>query len=143
MNLPEELQRLKEFHGHLGPWVVVGYRMGLIAQRMFDGKRWAVVYTGGERPLSCLIDGVQFSSGCTLGKGNIQVKDEKKPMVRFFDHKKIVEVKLKDLWKDKIESEMSRETEEALSLQVYEAPDEELFRIVKGKTPIEGRIVKL
>lgn len=143
MSLPEELERLKEFHGHLGPWVVVGYRMGMIARRMFDGKRWAVVYTGGERPLSCLIDGVQFSSGCTMGKGNIQVKDENKPMVRFFDHEKIIEVRLKDSWKNKIDSEMSRETEEILSLQVYEAADEDLFRIVKGGSLLEERIVKL
>ena len=26
--LPDELQQLKEFHGHLGPFVVIGYLAG-------------------------------------------------------------------------------------------------------------------
>jgi len=68
---------LKAFHGHLGPYVVLGYRMGRLAleesgsQGHFDIS--AKVYTNLTPPPSCLIDGVQLGSGCTLGKRNIEV----------------------------------------------------------------------
>jgi len=143
MTLPEELERLKRFHGHLGPWAAVGYRMGQIAHDRFPGKLWAVVYTGTRPPISCLIDGVQFTSCCTMGKGNIKVKNENKAMTIFYDRSIIIEIKLKDVWRDRIERNMSRETEEALALEVYNAADEDLFRIVKTESLLEERIVKL
>jgi formylmethanofuran dehydrogenase subunit E len=34
----------------------------------------AIVETGTRPPRSCFIDGVQFASGCTFGKGNIEAK---------------------------------------------------------------------
>ncbi len=73
--LPEELVPLKRFHGHLGPYVVIGYRMGRLARERFDGKMTAVVFAGRHPPMSCLIDGVQFTTGCTLGKNNIVVRE--------------------------------------------------------------------
>ena len=72
------LQKLKDFHGHLGPYVTVGYRMGLAANREFGDsafKKKAIAYSGLKTPLSCMVDGIQVSSGCTLGKGNIKVED--------------------------------------------------------------------
>jgi len=70
--------RLKAFHGHLGPYVVLGWRMGRIALRSLDSEGHfglrAEVHTVLEPPASCLIDGVQLSSGCTLGKRNIEVE---------------------------------------------------------------------
>ena len=115
----------------------------MIAHERFPGKLWAVVYTGTKPPISCLIDGVQFTSGCTTGKGNIRVKDENKPMTMFYDQNIIIEIRLKEDWVNKIEREMSRETEEALALEVFEATDEDLFRIVRAESLLEERIVKL
>jgi len=74
VQLEELLERGTEFHGHLGPFLVCGLRMGLLALRELDS--WghfdlqAVVETGTTPPLSCLIDGIQVATGCTLGKGN-------------------------------------------------------------------------
>ena len=68
---------LKSFHGHLGPYVVLGYRMGRIALEVSgsDGHFdiLAEVHSPLKPPKSCLIDGIQLGSGCTLGKGNITV----------------------------------------------------------------------
>jgi formylmethanofuran dehydrogenase subunit E len=63
------------FHGHLGPWLVLGLRAGLYARRhLLDDpfRLEAVVRCPGRRPFTCFIDGVQCGSGCTLGKGNIR-----------------------------------------------------------------------
>ncbi|MBN2536938.1 formylmethanofuran dehydrogenase subunit E family protein [candidate division WOR-3 bacterium] len=63
------------FHGHLGPWLALGLRAGLRARQALDAGPFrlrAVVRCPGRTPWSCLLDGVQFGSGCTLGKGNIR-----------------------------------------------------------------------
>jgi len=82
---------LKSFHGHLGPYVVLGYRMGRIALEVtgsdghFDIS--AEVHSPLIPPESCLIDGVQLGSGCTLGKGNITVYEHDGPAYVIFTTK--------------------------------------------------------
>ena len=76
--IPVELL-LGTFHGHLGPYVVLGYRMGKLAVETAGTRGHfgieADVYSILEPPPSCLIDGVQLGSGCTLGKRNITVHE--------------------------------------------------------------------
>jgi formylmethanofuran dehydrogenase subunit E len=69
------LRAAARFHGHLGPWLVLGLRAGTLAARRLGGtpfERRATVWCPPHRPCSCFLDGVQFSSGCTLGKANIR-----------------------------------------------------------------------
>ncbi|NPV14986.1 hypothetical protein HPY86_08680 [candidate division WOR-3 bacterium] len=72
---PRELKRAERFHGHLGPWLVLGLRAGRCARKMLNGSPFdlrAVVECPAKPPVSCFIDGVQLGSGCTMGKSNIQ-----------------------------------------------------------------------
>ena len=143
MSLPEELERLKVFHGHIGPWAVVGYKMGRIARKRFPNKLWAVIHTGTKPPMSCLIDGVQFTSCCTMGKGNIKIKDDNEAMALFYDQTSILEIKVRDEWRQRIEREMNSANEENLALEVFDARDEDIFKITKAESLLEERIVKL
>ena len=143
MSLPDELERLKLFHGHLGPWATVGYRMGQIARKRFPDKLWGVVHTGNKPPISCLIDGVQFTSCCTMGKGNIKVKEDNQAMTMFYDERYILEIRLKDEWRVRIEGQTTSENEEDMAQMVFEAEDEDLFRITKAESLMEDRIIKL
>jgi formylmethanofuran dehydrogenase subunit E len=62
------------FHGHLGPWLVLGLQAGAYARRKLDASPFdlqARVFCPPSTPYTCFVDGVQFSSGCTMGKGNI------------------------------------------------------------------------
>lgn len=70
-----ELKRAEMFHGHLGPWLVLGLRAGRCARKMLNGSPFdlrAVVECPAKPPVSCFVDGVQLGSGCTMGKSNIQ-----------------------------------------------------------------------
>jgi len=81
MERPEDLRDLQRFHGHLGVYVTVGLRMGAIGKRRFGqykGLR-ATVQSALEPPMRCVLDGVQFSSGCTMGKGNIVLQPGSEP----------------------------------------------------------------
>ncbi len=65
-----------EFHGHLGVFSIVGAKMGIRAREYFgvgpDVMR-VKSYAGLKPPYSCLNDGIQVSTGATLGMGTIQV----------------------------------------------------------------------
>ncbi|MEO0081043.1 MAG: formylmethanofuran dehydrogenase subunit E family protein [candidate division WOR-3 bacterium] len=63
------------FHGHLGPWLVLGLRAGRHAADKLKVKPFelqARVFCPSGTPYTCLLDGVQLGSGCTMGKGNIR-----------------------------------------------------------------------
>jgi len=75
VSLKEMIERGIDFHGHLGPFLVLGIRMGLVGLREMGSLGYENIMveakTGTTPPLSCLVDGLQISTGCTLGKGNI------------------------------------------------------------------------
>jgi len=78
--LDEELERRAvEFHGHGGPFMTVGLRMGLYALGHLDCRGWfdvsCRVALRWRPPDSCVIDGIQSSTGCTMGKRNMEVVD--------------------------------------------------------------------
>lgn len=65
-----------EFHTHLGIYAIVGAKMGLRARDHFgvglDELR-VRSFAGSTPPISCLNDGLQASTGATLGHGTISV----------------------------------------------------------------------
>jgi formylmethanofuran dehydrogenase subunit E len=67
-----------KFHGHKCWASVAGVRVGLAALRALDVKRsggtqlYGIVETGEEHGGMCFGDGVQYTTGCTFGKGNIR-----------------------------------------------------------------------
>ena len=131
MQLPEELQSLQRFHGHLGVYVTLGLRMGAIGKRHFGhykGLR-AFVESKPEPPMRCVLDGVQFSSGCTMGKGNIALEVAPEPAVLFEKEGRGLRISLRPGWREKIEQEMSKEKELEQSLFYYEIPEDEVFEI--------------
>jgi Formylmethanofuran dehydrogenase subunit E len=70
------LEDLAAFHGHLGPYIVLGYRIGRFARENFCRDPFSMqarVFCSGIPPESCIVDGVQLGSGCTLGKRNIEI----------------------------------------------------------------------
>jgi pyrimidine-specific ribonucleoside hydrolase len=65
-----------EFHGHLGVFSIVGAKMGIKAREIFEvGSDMLIVssYAGSKPPYSCMNDGIQVSTGATLGMGTIQL----------------------------------------------------------------------
>jgi len=76
---PDWLAEAAEFHGHLGPWVTVGAMIGHDAlQRLETPGQWeieVICWMPPEkqcRPFSCILDGLQVSTGATMGKQNIR-----------------------------------------------------------------------
>ena len=131
--MDETLKQIERFHGHLGPYVVIGYKMGEIANQMLSPdpfSKKAIAWTGTKPPLSCIIDGIQISSGCTLGKGNIEITLDGIPRVRFIENNgKHIEVTLKPGIEEEIDSIVTDENIISFSERLYSRSNEELFDI--------------
>jgi len=131
MELPEDLDALQRFHGHLGVYVTLGLRMGAIGRRVlghYKGLR-ASVRSRPEPPMLCVVDGIQFSSGCTMGKGNISIAPAEEPEVLFEKDGRRVRVALKPGWRERIDREMAKETELEQSRFYYELDEADLFDV--------------
>jgi formylmethanofuran dehydrogenase subunit E len=67
-----------KFHGHKCWASVAGVRVGLAALRELGVKRsggtqlYGIVEIGEDHGGMCFGDGIQYSTGCTFGKGNIR-----------------------------------------------------------------------
>jgi formylmethanofuran dehydrogenase subunit E len=130
--MDEVLKNLEGFHGHLGPYLVIGYRMGKIANDILSKDPFSkdvIVDTGTKPPMSCIIDGIQFSSGCTLGKGNISVKNKGIAKAHFAYNGKNVRIVLKPNIQKDIDTNVIKENMISYSKKIYRIPDEELFDI--------------
>jgi hypothetical protein len=135
----DPLQRIKEFHGHLGPYVVLGYRMGMIALERAGStghfEITAEVHSILSPPYSCLIDGVQLGSGCTLGKRNISVEETDGPAFAIFMARGGTKVTVRLL--PGIPAMLKRSIDsvgvEATGLEVWKMDADSLFEITSGR----------
>jgi formylmethanofuran dehydrogenase subunit E len=136
MEIPREYSviDLARFHGHLGPFIVLGYRVGKHALKELGNDPFSMkteVYCSGIPPQSCLADGVQLGSGCTLGKGNIEViRSETISCIFSIDQKqiRITPFPLKTLNQDDPDYELSIER---YAESLYNLPDGQLFKVEK------------
>jgi pyrimidine-specific ribonucleoside hydrolase len=67
-----------EFHEHLGIYSILGAKMGLRAREYFHvgiDELNIVTFAGSNPPVSCMNDGLQSSTGATLGHGTIELGD--------------------------------------------------------------------
>jgi formylmethanofuran dehydrogenase subunit E len=131
--MDETLKTIEQFHGHLGPYAVLGYKMGKIACKQLGSdpfEKTVTVSTGTTPPISCIIDGIQLGSGCTLGKGNISVKYENMPKAEFSNKngKKITITLQKQVQKE-IEENVTKENIISYSEIMYNRKDTDLFQI--------------
>ncbi len=136
----EVLGFLNRFHGHIGPYVVLGYRAGCIAVRLLGDDPFckrAVTMTGRQPPVSCFTDGVQAGSSCTLGKGNISVREGGMARVVFEakDGPLSVDVTVSESARRRIEEVSGWEEGDRLGRQMMRDAEEELFIVETNGQP--------
>ncbi|HDR67460.1 MAG TPA: hypothetical protein ENN61_00260, partial [Bacteroidaceae bacterium] len=67
-----------EIHGHTGIYSIIGAKMGIRAMEYFNvgiNNMKVVTFAGNDPPLSCFNDGIQISTGATIGQGLIMISD--------------------------------------------------------------------
>jgi formylmethanofuran dehydrogenase subunit E len=134
--LEDVLSKAAEFHGHLGPFLTIGVRMGLLARRTLKTNGFrdlsVTVNTGNKPPLSCVVDGIQVATGCTLGKGNIAVTNLNEISAAFHAKHKAIRVKMKTEVFQNLKAELLHgdpEKMEETARKISSIPDAKLFSI--------------
>jgi len=105
-----------EFHRHLGIYSLIGAKMGIRAREIleapFDTLR-VTSLAGNSPPLSCMNDGLQVSTGASLGRGSIQISDqEPQPAATFLYKNKKLTLRLKRAWVDKVRGDIKKTLKE-------------------------------
>ena len=94
---PLTYEETVKFHGHDGPFLALGYRMGLAARELLNPQGimelQVTVKVRTEKPYTCIVDGIQCATKATIGKGNIEIEPSPSMKVRFNNRRtgKVVE----------------------------------------------------
>lgn len=82
LELPTLIKKAADFHGHLGPFLVIGVRMGSLSKRILNvniGKSKKELQVTAKLPLStpfsCILDGIQATTRCTVGNGKLRMEN--------------------------------------------------------------------
>jgi formylmethanofuran dehydrogenase subunit E len=147
------LDEVVEFHGHVCPGLVLGYRVSMLAlkelgERAEDEELVAIVENN-----SCAVDAVQVMTGCTFGKGNLIFRDYGKQVYTFIKRPSGDGLRISIIWEAPPEKEEEKKmwerymggdrADEVLKAvhgrksrkidAIMHASDEQLFRLTKGK----------
>ena len=134
------LKEAEGFHGHLGPFLVIGVRAGLVGLMKLgiekgDQQMSATAMLKNSIPFSCILDGVQISTGCTVGNKRLKLQDSSSVAIRFENKNgRQVEIEVNSTTLDRLMERLSAKnvgSEEVRRLGYIMASigEHELFRV--------------
>jgi formylmethanofuran dehydrogenase subunit E len=128
------LKEAAKFHGHLGPYLVLGILAGDLSSKKLKYKKYfgleVKVWGANKKPKSCLIDGLQLSTGATFGKGNIHKFNGPLIKIEFCnkDNNKRIVLELKDAIKNKLVTLKGHSDSEEFARKLYKEIKNGAFR---------------
>ena len=130
-------ERAAEFHGHVCPGLMIGFRAALYAADLlelsFSEDEEVVCITEND---SCSVDAIQSVLGCTAGKGNLLFHMRGKQAFSFYNRATGKSVRL-------VQKEKPRAMSREESFEYYKTcADEDMFEVKETTIPIpeEARI---
>ena len=135
------VRKAAEFHGHLGPFLVIGVRMGLIGLRELrikkkDGNLRITAMLRDSVPFSCTIDGIQVATKCTIGNQKLKLIDSPGIAAEFELHRDKLTVAVNpttlNRLRNRLLEDVPAEETRKLAQMVASMPEEELF-IIESK----------
>lgn len=130
------LKDAARFHGHLGPYLVLGLLAGELALKRLQCKKYfglsVKVFGANKKPKSCLIDGLQLSTGATYGKGNIKNITGNKIQVLISDiaNNKRIKISLKGDFNKRLGELKTHPDSEAFAKELYKINPLKIFRLI-------------
>lgn len=130
------VEKIREFHGHEGIWAAIGYMAGRMAKNILQPEKpkhmEALVKIPPESNHYCVLDGVQISSCCTMGKRNIIVEDSKNDIEFCFKNKQ-TRNEIKFLINDNILNNIENSDNDCKNAKwVLSRTNKELFTIISS-----------
>ena len=138
--LTELIEKAADFHGHLGPFLVIGVRMGNTAERILNTnamqlkKLEATVKIPLLTPFSCVLDGIQVTTHCTVGNQKLRIENSKEITVYFElqNSDRTLKVSVNPKIVEELMNEISKgSSNEELAQKIASMPENQLFTIGK------------
>ena len=140
--LASAIRNAEKLHGHLGPFLVIGVRMGNVAKRVLnadseeDNRLRATAKMPLFTPFSCVLDGIQATTRCTVGNQKLRIEDSRERNVTVHFELQNLNRALKiSVNPEIIETLMNRISEgasnEELAQETASMPETQLFSIEK------------
>jgi formylmethanofuran dehydrogenase subunit E len=136
--LETSMKDAAELHGHLGPFLVIGVRMGKAARKILsfgneESRRLlATVRVPFHTPFSCVLDGIQSATHCTIGNQRLRVEKSRQEITAQFETKdsdKILLISVNPKIVEELQDEMSKGiTSEYLAEAIASTPEHQLFK---------------
>jgi formylmethanofuran dehydrogenase subunit E len=88
--IQQVIRQASKFHGHLGAFLVIGVRMGRLAQELLRKPLSeplilrTTLKVPLEVPYSCTIDGIQLTTHCTVGNRRLSLEDSREQILGRF-----------------------------------------------------------
>jgi formylmethanofuran dehydrogenase subunit E len=137
--LASAIKNAEKLHGHLGPFLVIGVKMGEAVRRILSpnakgrSELEATVKIPLVTPISCIIDGIQATTHCTVGNRKLKIENSQKEIVVDFKLQNSNR-KLKAAVNPKIVEKLMNGISEGISneelaLEIARMPETQLFTI--------------
>ena len=135
------IKKAADFHGHLGPFLVIGVRMGTLTKKILNvnaGKNNKLRITARLpllTPFSCIIDGIQATTQCTIGNQKLKIENSQTKIIVYFELKNSYKA-LRIHVDPKIIKELKNRysegaSNEELAREIASIPESQLFVIEK------------
>jgi formylmethanofuran dehydrogenase subunit E len=124
------LREAEKFHGHLGAFLVLGLKAGLYSNEILGKDLFvthARVETESTPPRSCFVDGIQLTTGCTMGKRNIELMEGDSLSVTFTKNNRQLTLRIKPALLKELTGIASMGEGERAALRLVDKPVEDLF----------------
>jgi len=136
------IKKAADFHGHLGPFLVIGVRMGLIGLRELElqkatEKLRVTASLKYSVPISCVLDGIQVTTGCTFGNQKLTLKNSSSIEAEFqLPNKEQVTVAVNQTAFNRLKKKLLSEKDSNHEMQelaqlIASMPEKDLFVIKK------------
>jgi formylmethanofuran dehydrogenase subunit E len=105
----KKLNEVVEFHRHVCPGLVLGYRVSAFALKELGKKAKDEEIVAIVENNSCAVDAVQAMTGCTFGKGNLIFRDYGKQVYTFMKRPSNRAIRISIDWTPPPETEKEKE----------------------------------
>ncbi|MGB9683882.1 MAG: FmdE family protein [Candidatus Bathyarchaeales archaeon] len=137
-----EIKNAENLHGHLGPFLVIGVKIARLAKKSLNldyAKHKELQITAAlplSTPFSCIIDGIQAATQCTVGNQKLKIKNSKETITATFKLKnqsKTLKIQVNpqvlEMLKDWFSKGVSNEE---LAWKIALMPENQLLKIENG-----------
>jgi len=140
-DLKSEIRNAENLHGHLGPFLVIGVRISILAKRILNihsgeqNKLQVTVKLPLLTPFSCIIDGIQAATQCTVGNQKLKIENSQSQITvdfKLLNSDKILRIHVNPKVIQELKNKYSKNaSNEELAWEIASIPENQLLIIEK------------